>query len=199
MDTKGAAGHGGAAARGRGHAAAALDRRRELQSRLSDARHASAAQARRQARMAAYSGLLGGEGRDSRRSTSTTRLSSTSFPPRASKDDRPAASASFGYWNQHCILPPFPRKREPRAPALRRLPWFLPSCRAVRGKWSACRTGQRDSFSSSWPALCRTGRRMTTLNCPIHKAGQKHFPRTALRFRGEGSVPYPTFPVSAPA
>ena len=34
--------------------------------------------------------------------------------------------------------PPSPRKR-----------------RAVRGKCSACRTGQRDSFSSSWPAWCR--------------------------------------------
>ena len=45
------------------HAAAAVDRSGKLQSRLHDARHASAAQARRQAGMAAQPGLLGGEGR----------------------------------------------------------------------------------------------------------------------------------------
>ena len=45
------------------HAAAAVDRSGKFQSRLHDARHASAAQARRQAGMAAQSGLLGGKGR----------------------------------------------------------------------------------------------------------------------------------------
>ena len=52
----------GAAAGGPQHAAVALDRSGEFQSELSDARHASAAQARRQAGMAAQPGLLGREG-----------------------------------------------------------------------------------------------------------------------------------------
>ena len=43
------------------HAAIVLDRSGEFQSELSDARHASVAQARRQAGMAAQPGLLGGE------------------------------------------------------------------------------------------------------------------------------------------
>ena len=57
-------GRAGAAARGRGHAAAAVDRPGELQPRLHDARHAPAAEARRQAGMGAHPGLLGREGRD---------------------------------------------------------------------------------------------------------------------------------------
>ena len=56
----------GASARGQGHAAAALDRPGELQSRLPHARHAPAAEARRQARMAAHPGLLDREGRVAR-------------------------------------------------------------------------------------------------------------------------------------
>ena len=53
----------GAAAAGPRHAADVMDRPGELQSGLSDARHAPAAEARRQAGMAAQPGLLGGEGR----------------------------------------------------------------------------------------------------------------------------------------
>ena len=58
-----AAGGGGAAARGRGHDPASVDRHGELQSGIHPARHAPAAQARRQARVAAHAGLLGREGR----------------------------------------------------------------------------------------------------------------------------------------
>ena len=67
----------GAAARGQGHAAAALDRPGELQSRLPDARHAPAAQARRQAGMAAQPGLLGARRTHFPPSTWTMRPSST--------------------------------------------------------------------------------------------------------------------------
>ena len=76
-----AQGRGGAAARGRGHAAPALDRPGELQSRLSDARHAPAAQARRQAGVAAHPGLLAPRRTRSRRSISTTRRSSINRAP----------------------------------------------------------------------------------------------------------------------
>ena len=64
MDAKGARGrYASAAAGGRGYAAAAVDRSGEFQSRLYHARHAPAAEARRQAGMAAQPGLLGGKGR----------------------------------------------------------------------------------------------------------------------------------------
>ena len=53
---------GGAAAGGPGHAAAAMDRPGQLQPGLRDARHAPAAEARRQAGMAAHAGLLEREG-----------------------------------------------------------------------------------------------------------------------------------------
>jgi cation diffusion facilitator CzcD-associated flavoprotein CzcO len=55
-------GDAGAAAGRPQHAAAAMDRSGELQSGLHDARHAPAAEARRQAGMAAQPGLLGREG-----------------------------------------------------------------------------------------------------------------------------------------
>ena len=64
MKAKGAQeGHAGPATRGQGHALAALDRSGELQPRLSHARHAPAAETRRQARMATHPGLLEREGR----------------------------------------------------------------------------------------------------------------------------------------
>ncbi len=59
----GPSGHGRAAARRQEHAVAAVDRHRKLQSGLHPARDAPAAQARRQAGMAAHPGLLGREGR----------------------------------------------------------------------------------------------------------------------------------------
>ena len=59
---RGAAGRGAAAAGRQGHAAPAVDRPGELQSGLHDARHALAAEARRQTGVAAYSGLLDREG-----------------------------------------------------------------------------------------------------------------------------------------
>ncbi len=55
-------GRGRAPARGCGHAAGDLDRSGGLQPGLPHARHAFAAQARREARVAAHPGLLGGEG-----------------------------------------------------------------------------------------------------------------------------------------
>ena len=54
--------HTGAQARGQGHAVVALDRPRELQSGLSHARHAPAAETRRQAGMATHPGLLARKG-----------------------------------------------------------------------------------------------------------------------------------------
>src|SRR5207244_7009366 len=87
------------APRGPGHAPAAMDRSRELQPRLSDARDAAAAAARRQARMAAHPGLLGREGRISgdrpRRRRVRLRMSPGGYGHHGAARFRPQASATI--------------------------------------------------------------------------------------------------------
>src|SRR4029077_1451170 len=73
----------------------AVDRSRQLQSRIHDARHAPAAPARRSSGMGAHAGLLGGKGRVSRHRPRRRRLRLRLIPG-SGRDPPPLSALTLG-------------------------------------------------------------------------------------------------------